>query len=165
MLTGAISKDIPFMKKTAMEILRNTFPDKDTALTQIKEGITGYYKSDAGDYYAKNIDQIDKSVTAIQNAFSQNTFPRMKVTYDVYPDHIGHLESEGCFRCHNDAFISESGRKITRDCNLCHTIVGQGKPGMMQFTNIRDTLEFRHPVDIGTIWKESNCSECHRYLY
>ncbi|MCJ7449463.1 MAG: NapC/NirT family cytochrome c [Bacteroidales bacterium] len=165
MLTGAISKDIPFMKKVAMGLLRNTFPDKDTALTQIREDIISYYKSDVGDYYTKNSDQIDKSVIAIQNAFSQNTFPRMKVTYDVYPDHIGHLESEGCFRCHNDAFISESGQKITRDCNLCHTIVGQGKPGMMQFTNIRDTFEFRHPVDIGTIWKESNCSECHKYLY
>jgi hypothetical protein len=48
---------------------------------------------------------------------------------------------------------------------LCHTIVGQGQPGMMEFTNIKEALEFRHPVDIGTAWKEANCSECHRYLY
>jgi hypothetical protein len=89
----------------------------------------------------------------------------MKVTYDVYPDHIGHLEVEGCFRCHNDAFTSENGKKITRDCNLCHTIIGQGKGDQMQLTNIRESLEFQHPVDIGTIWKEANCSECHRYLY
>jgi hypothetical protein len=104
-------------------------------------------------------------VVALQKAFSQNTFTGMKVTYDVYPDHIGHLESEGCFRCHNDTFISENGSKITRDCNLCHSIIGQGKSGLMQYTNIRDTLEFRHPIDVGTIWKEANCSECHKYLY
>ncbi len=37
----------------------------------------------------------------------------MKVTYDIYPEHIGHLESDGCFRCHNDLFKAENGRIIT----------------------------------------------------
>ncbi len=165
MLINDVSQDIPFIKRTAMGILRNTFTDKDTALMQIKEGIISYYKSDFSGYFEKNQAKIDQSVVSLQKVFSQNSFPGMKVTYDVYPDHIGHLESEGCFRCHNNSFRSDNGRKITRDCNLCHTIIGQGKRDLMQFVNIRDTLEFQHPVDIGTIWKESNCSECHRYLY
>jgi nitrate/TMAO reductase-like tetraheme cytochrome c subunit len=165
MLTNEISQDIPFVKRTAMGILRNNFPDKDTAFMKIKEGIINYYKSDFSDYFSRNSAKIDSSVAALQKAYSRNTFAGMKVSYDVYPDHIGHLEVEGCFRCHNGAFKSENGRKISKDCNLCHTIIGQGKEGLMQFTNIRDTLEFHHPVDIGTAWKEANCSECHRYLY
>ena len=165
MITGEVSHDIPFIKKTAMGILRNTFTDKDTALMQIRDGITGYYKSDHSDYFEKNEAIIDKSVAALQKAYSQNTFAAMKVSYDVYPNHIGHLEVEGCFRCHNDVFTSESGKKITKDCNLCHTIIGQGKPDMMQYTTIMDTLEFQHPIDIGTSWQEANCSDCHRYLY
>jgi hypothetical protein len=160
-----VSKDIPFIKKTAMGILRNNFTDKDTAFMQIREGINNYYKSGFSDYFEKNSDKIDKAAVALQKAYSHNTFPGMKVNYDVYPDHIGHLESEGCFRCHNDAFTSGNGNKITRDCNLCHTIIGQGKHDFLQYTNIRDTLEFLHPVDIGTVWKEANCSECHKYLY
>ncbi|HZK62235.1 MAG TPA: hypothetical protein VFC41_09155, partial [Anaerovoracaceae bacterium] len=165
MLTGAVSKNIPFFKKVAMGILRETFSNKDTALLKIEESITSFYKSDYNDFYTNNRELIDSSVTSVQKAFSQNTFPKMKVTYDQYPEHIGHLESDGCFRCHNDAFKSENGRIITRDCNLCHTIVGQGEQGRMEFTNIRETLEFRHPIDIGTVWKEANCSECHKYLY
>ena len=165
MLTNEVSQDIPFIKRTAMGILRNTFTGTDTALMQIKERIVNYYKSDFGDFFEKNYAIIDQSVASLQKAFSQNSFPGMKVTYDVYPDHIGHLESEGCFRCHNDTFISENGRKITRDCNLCHTIIGQGNRELMQYSNIKDTLEFHHPVDIGTAWKEANCSECHKYLY
>ncbi len=165
MLTNEVDKEIPFIKKTTMEILRNNFPTKDTAFMQIKEGIINYYKSNFSDFYGENHTKIDQSITSIQNAYSQNTFPGMKVTYDAYPDHIGHLESEGCFRCHNDSFSSDNGRKISRDCNLCHTLVGQGKHDLMQFTNIRDTLEFQHPVDIGTAWKEANCSECHMFLY
>jgi hypothetical protein len=165
LLTGSVSKEIPFVKKVAMGILKQTFSNKDTALVMIKDSIISYYKSKYNDFYIKNNDKIGSSITSIQNAFSQNTFPKMKVTYDVYPEHIGHLESDGCFRCHNNAFKSETGRTITKDCNLCHTIVGQGKPGFMQMTSVREMLEFRHPVDIGTAWKEANCSECHKYLY
>jgi hypothetical protein len=165
MLTGAVSKNIPFFKKVAMGILRDTFSDKDTALMKIKDGITDFYKTWNKDYYARNKDIVDNSVASVQKAFSQNTFPKMKVAYDKYPEHIGHLESDGCFRCHNDAFKAANGRKISRDCNLCHTIVGQGKQGSMEYTNIRENLGFKHPIDIGTAWKEANCSECHKYLY
>jgi len=165
MLKNEVSKEIPFIKKVAMGILRNSFPTKDTAFMEIKEGIINFYKTDFGGYFAENSDKIDQSIASLQRAYSQNSFPAMKVTYDAYPDHIGHLEVEGCFRCHNDNFTAENGRKITRDCDLCHTIIGQGSGESMKYTNIKDSLEFQHPVDIGTIWKEANCSECHKYLY
>lgn len=148
-----------------MGVLSQTFSDRDTALLKIESDITSYYKENYKDYYATNKDLINTSITSVQKGFRQNTFPKMKVTYDLYPEHIGHLESDGCFRCHNDAFVAENGRKISRDCNLCHTIVGQGQQGKMEYTSIRQNLEFQHPVDIGTIWKEANCSECHKYLY
>ena len=165
MLTGEVSKDIPFFKKVSMGILRETFSTSDTAMLNIADGISGYYKSDYGDFYAKNKNTIDTSIAAIQLAYSQNTFPRMKVAYDLYPEHIGHLETNGCFRCHNGSFKADNGRTITKDCNLCHTIVGQGNPEKMEYSNLRETLEFKHPVDIGTAWQEANCAECHLYLY
>jgi len=165
MLTGEVSKNIPFFKKVTMDILRNTFSDKDTALQILDDGITNYYKAEYADFYANNTESINNSISSVKKAFSINTFPKMKVTYDLYPEHIGHLESEGCFRCHNDSFVADNGRVITRDCNLCHTIVGQGKSGNMEYTSIKTNLDFQHPVDIGTAWKEANCSECHRYLY
>jgi hypothetical protein len=165
MLTGSVSKNIPFIKKVTMDILKEPFSDKDTALMKIEEGITNYYKSDFNDFYNNNKEIINNSISSVQKAFSQNTFPKMKVTYDLYPEHIGHLESDGCFRCHNGKFKAENGRTITRDCTLCHTIVGQGQKGTMEYSNIKGNLEFRHPVDIGTAWQEANCSECHKYLY
>ena len=162
MLTGEVQKNIPFIKKASMEVLKETFPDKDTAMMRIKEGITGFYKTNYPDIFIKNADAINNSVAAVQRAFSLNTFPSMKVTYDAYPDHIGHLESNGCFRCHNDSFKSESGRIISKDCNLCHTIVGQGNPETMEYSTIKESLEFRHPIDIDI---EGNCADCHLYLY
>jgi nitrate/TMAO reductase-like tetraheme cytochrome c subunit len=165
MLTGAISREIPYIKKTAMDILAGKFRTTDTAMIVITNGITDFYKENYPDYYNNNSDIINSSIDAIKKGFNMNTFPAMKVSYDIYPDHIGHLESNGCFRCHNGTFKSDDGNFITRDCNLCHTIVGQGSPGNMHYTDIKDTLEFKHPVDIDNAWQESNCSDCHSALY
>jgi hypothetical protein len=165
MLTGAVSKQIPFIKKVTMGILTEKFTDRDTALMKIREGVSSYYKSEYGEFYSTNKALVDSSISAIQKGYNQNTFPSMKVTYDMYPEHIGHLETEGCFRCHNDQFKTSSGRVISKNCNLCHTIVGQGKQGNMKYSTIKESLEFEHPVDIGTAWQESNCSECHKFLY
>jgi hypothetical protein len=165
LLSGDASKDIPYFKKVCMDILKEQFTDKDTALMKIESGIKSYYQTEYKEFYAQNQELIANSIATVQKAFAQNTFPKMKVTYDKYPDHIGHLESDGCFRCHNNEFKSENGRTISKDCNLCHTIVGQGQRDAMVYTNIKDTLDFQHPEDIGTAWQETNCAECHKFLY
>jgi len=50
MLTGSISQNIPFFKKVAMGILKDTFNNKDTALMKIKDSITTFYKSGYNEY-------------------------------------------------------------------------------------------------------------------
>ncbi|HEX2920939.1 MAG TPA: NapC/NirT family cytochrome c [Bacteroidales bacterium] len=165
MLTGEVYRDIPFIKKASMDILRENFKSKDTAMAKIEEAVAKFYKENYPVLYQDKADKINSSINAVKRAFSLNNFPRMKVVYDVYPDHIGHLESNGCFRCHNNSFNSPGGRIISKDCDLCHTILGQGKPGEMRYTGITQSLKFEHPIDIGTAWNDANCAECHTYLY
>lgn len=52
------------------------------------------------------------------------------------PTYIGHLESNGCFRCHNDKFKAPNGKVISKDCNLCHTIVAQGVTGVINIQEL-----------------------------
>lgn len=80
-------------------------------------------------------------------------------------DHLGHLESNGCYRCHNDNFKSEKGDVISRDCTLCHLIKAQGTPGNMKYAEGNISLEFKHPIDIKEKWKTKFCAECHLDLY
>jgi hypothetical protein len=165
MISGVIPSDIPYIKYIAMQVLKDSYATKDSAFMAIKKGIIDFYKTDHADYFAANEGKINTAIAGIEDAYSRNVFPFMKVDYQAYPDHIGHLQSRGCFRCHNDKFKSEEGRVISRDCNMCHTIIGQGKPGAMQLVPVTDTLEFVHPVDIKGVWKTSDCSECHNILY
>ena len=90
----------------------------------------------------------------------------MRVKWSAYPNHIGHLEFNGCFRCHNNNHVSDDGRVISMDCNLCHSIVAQGTPGNMQvIQGLDESLEFFHVDDPDGNWKDALCSDCHRDLY
>ena len=156
---------IPWLKSAAMAALSVPYTTTDSALTGIKDKIENYYKVQYPDLYKKYGKDILSSINKIENEFSSNTFPEMKANYSVYPRHIGHLETNGCFRCHNNRFKSPKGKVISKDCNLCHTIVGQGKSDSLKYVGINGALDFIHPVDIGNSWKESNCVDCHLYLY
>ena len=83
----------------------------------------------------------------------------MKTRWDNRPDHIGHLWSPGCFRCHDGAHVSESGKAITKDCTVCHTIIEQGPVGYV--TTNTAGLEFVHPFSNDGSWKDPNCYDCH----
>jgi hypothetical protein len=46
----------------------------------------------------------------------------MKVGFGSYPNNIGHVDSPGCFRCHDDSHTATGGKKIGQDCETCHAI-------------------------------------------
>lgn len=75
------------------------------------------------------------------------------------------MESDGCFRCHNDKHASASGEVISKDCNLCHDILAQGTADSLVYAHSFEPLEFEHPVDVGDAWKTEFCSMCHTALY
>jgi hypothetical protein len=146
-------------------VLHGFYEDKDNALQVIEDDVSRYYQDQYPELAELRSGLIASAITGLKKGFSQNHFPYMGVRWDVYPNHIGHLESTGCARCHDDMHMAENGDIISRDCNLCHTITAQGKPGMMEVGTINDSLDFMHPVDIDELWRDYLCVECHLALY
>ena len=109
--------------------------------------------------------KIEIAINAIQEEYRKNAFPGMHADASRYLNHIGHLESDGCFRCHSGRHKSKKGVVISRDCNLCHTIIAQGPENKKAVTSIDQSLEFVHPINIKDAWKKGFCSDCHRALY
>ena len=162
---GHIAKDLPFIKRVAMDLFIDPYDSKDTAIQTIKNYTHDFYAEKMPEILETRGEDIDKAIEAITHEFSQNIFPSMGASWDEYESHIGHKTYNGCFRCHDDQHKSESGKVISKDCNICHTIVLQGNPGNEQFTSIKDSLEFIHPKDLEEGWEKDLCTECHRYLY
>jgi len=163
--SGDISSTLPDIKMLAMDIFNKTYPDRDTAEMMIAGAVSEYYASTYPQIADEKAELINSAILSLIGGYNENYFPYMKANWDVYPNHVGHIEFNGCFRCHNGNHISENGDEISRDCNLCHTIVGQGNAENYSSVAIDSSLEFIHPVDIDGLWKEFTCAECHRYLY
>jgi hypothetical protein len=162
---GLIPHDIPWIKLACIEATKIVTSSNDSAQMLISKNIMDYYTNNFPEVIAEKSKELEKAIAGLQKAYSQNVFPYMKVSSAAYPDHIGHKETLGCFRCHDDNHLSKEGKVISKDCNLCHVIKAQGIPGSMQSVTTFDTLNFTHPVDIDNAWKESACSECHSALY
>lgn len=165
MVAGKIPSDIPFIKMAAMEALKVSYNTKDSAHIAIKDVITTYYKEEQPEAYAKNTQRINKAILTIIAEYDKNVFPFMKVEASRYLDHIGHLESDGCFRCHSDRHKTATGETISRNCDLCHSFLAQGPTGKVQTVPLGSSMEFVHPVEIRGKWKTAFCSECHKVLY
>jgi len=153
---------LPHIKYVAMELLRDPYSSLDTALYNIDQTIRLYYQEN---YPNLSDSMVIQAIEGISKGYRKNIFPQMQASWDVYPDHIGHKVFNGCFRCHSNNHESTSGLKITGDCDACHNILLQGTPGQLQTATINESLPFKHPMDIDEIWKESLCTDCHRYLY
>jgi nitrate/TMAO reductase-like tetraheme cytochrome c subunit len=159
-LTGAISQTLPDIKRVAVEAMQKPYETKPQAFQAIATAIPDFYQKQYPDVLKERRVDIDKAVLAVQEQFSQNIFPEMKVRWEGYPDNIGHMIFPGCMRCHDGKKVSDDGWTITRDCTACHAILRQGTGEKMQMAVTEEGLEFSHP-DGGEDWRDTNCHECH----
>ena len=127
-------------------------------MAAIAAGIPVYYAKNYPQVANRQADAVKKAVVEVQKIYSKNFFPKMKVSWNTYPNHIGHFYYPGCFRCHDGKHKSRDGRTISKDCNLCHTVLNQKQENIPPGTEVKN---FVHPVDIGDELFKTNCSDCH----
>ena len=160
MSLGWIDPALPGAKSLAVEVLEQPYTTKVAALDSIRLLITEHYQSAYPAVYAANRSGVDRMVEEVRKIYSRNYFPEMRTNWRSNNNNIGHMYYPGCFRCHDGKHQSEDGKVLSRDCNVCHTILAQesDKDGLRVSLG---GVEYHHPVDIGDAWKEMNCSDCH----
>ncbi len=155
-----INPKLPFIKSVAVEALEKPYTDKPTAIDSIAIFVKDFYNSNYPDIAKTMKPAIDSSIAEIQKIYSRNYYPSMNVSWKEFPNNIGHLYSDGCFRCHDGNHVSDDGQVLSRDCNTCHIILAQ----KFEKKSLRLSLggiNYKHPVDIGGAWQDTNCSYCH----
>jgi hypothetical protein len=157
--SGMIDQSLPSIKKVAVEALAFEYGTKDSASTGIAEAIASHYQ--ASDQPTAP-DKITGAIAGAQQAFAQNIFPHMKARWSAYPNNIGHFNDRGCMRCHDGTHQTDTGVKISHDCNACHTIMMQGADTSIERDTSGAGLQFKHPIDIDNAWQETGCYECHQ---
>jgi hypothetical protein len=147
---GQIDKTLPFAKQQAVAVLAKDYTSTPQAVGAIAADFPAYYQKTYPAVYSAKKARIDTAVVALQQIFSSTRFPEMRVDWRTHPDNVGHFMSSGCFRCHDDQHVSKDGKRISKDCSICHSVVSENQ------TN----AQFEHPVDLGDL-RSVNCADCH----
>lgn len=132
MAAGRIDTSLPFMKREGVRIIEEAdYASHEEARVGITASLQSFYRDNYPEVYTAQSSAIMGAADALGDIYSWNVFPHMKVRWDTYPDHSGHppirarQDAPGCFRCHNREHQTAEGERISRSCDLCHTILAQ----------------------------------------
>ena len=121
---GRIDRSLPFIKREGVRILTETvYPSHDEARAGIAAAVQAFYAQNYPDLAGSPA--VEQAGQALGDAYCWNNFPHMKVTWNLYPNHVGHQDSPGCFRCHDNKHKTDDGDKVGKKCNTCHELVAE----------------------------------------
>ena len=152
LLLGRIDPSIPSIKKNAAASLMQACQTQAEGLAKIGEKLTKDYPE------FTDQKKIQAAIGEVQRIYQNNFFPEMKSNWRVHPDHIGHLNWNGCFRCHDGEHVSASGKVISNECNTCHIMMAQGRGTKLESVNPQG-LKFQHPGE--EVPEDAKCTSCH----
>ena len=122
---GKIARDLPFVRREGVKLLKAEYPSQEEAEQAIARGLRAYYEKERPELARDRAADIEAAAAALFVGYKSNVFPNMKITWGTYKNHIGHESSPGCWRCHDDAHKSASGRTISQDCSTCHSLLAE----------------------------------------
>ena len=120
--TGFISQTLPFVRREAVAALKASYPTREAAAAGIEKRLSAFFAQQLGAQAGSRKADVARAIATTQALYERNVFPAMKVAWGTYSSNIGHTDSPGCFRCHDDAKKTSDGRVIKQDCDLCHKI-------------------------------------------
>lgn len=157
-VAGRLDQSLPYLKKESVEVLSKQYTTTPEAVSGIAAGLNDFYRTNYPDVYASKRSSIDRSIAEVQRLFQTYFFPEMKTDWQTHPNNIGHLYFTGCFRCHDGEHVSNTGKVISNNCNICHTMIYDSAGPSEK--NVK-TGPFQHPVDLGSL-ADRKCEFCHK---
>jgi hypothetical protein len=158
LLARRLDATLPFIKQQAVTALTGDYQTTEGAVQKIAESIPAFYESKYPEIAKSKQLEIRTAVEEVQQIFRRTTFPEMKLNWQTHPNNLGHFYFNGCFRCHDGQHVSAQGKVISKECNICHTLMGQEEGGVS--VAAAPKINFQHPVDLGDM-TQVNCSDCH----
>jgi hypothetical protein len=138
MARGDIPAELPFVKKTTMALLQAGYSSDDEAAQKIPAGLSAFYQSKYPAMASQNAGGIQAAGKVALAIYQHNVFPDLKVGWGTYPNNLGHTDSSGCFRCHDEGHTAADKKTITQDCGTCHDAlaVDEASPAILKTLGI-----------------------------
>ncbi len=122
---GLIDQSLPYIKKEGLRIIVAKYESHEDAREEITSQLARFYTENYPVLATERADDIAWAAQVLGDIYSVNVFPQMEVWWNTYPEHIGHERSEGCYRCHGRRLRTTDRETISRDCDVCHSVLAE----------------------------------------
>jgi nitrate/TMAO reductase-like tetraheme cytochrome c subunit len=142
MARGEIPVTLPFIKKKGVELLQATYSSSAEAAQKIPNATVNFYREAYPELYQRRSRDIEEAGQSVLAIYNRNVFPDLKVNWGTYPNNLGHVDSPGCFRCHDGSHTSASGKTINQDCTVCHQplAMDEAKPEILTTLGVAERI-------------------------
>jgi nitrate/TMAO reductase-like tetraheme cytochrome c subunit len=164
MARGQISPDIPLIHLKAVDALSVQYASRSEAFAAF-DNLETYYKNT--DYYPGHGEQIKSAIQALKDIYDRTVYHEQEIDWTTYPNNLGHINSPGCFRCHDGSHLDDNQQAIRLECNVCHSIpVVKGQDDFITTIEISSGLEPESHLNPNWISLHNqafgaSCSACH----
>jgi hypothetical protein len=136
-VAGHIDNSLPFIKREGLRVIDAEYASHEAAREEIAAQLTAFYGEAYPDLATQRAADIEAAAAALGDIYSVNVFPQMQVWWDTYPNHIGHEQSDGCFRCHKRSMRTADREQVSNDCENCHVLLAEEEenPEIMSVLN------------------------------
>jgi len=141
---GTVPATLPFIKKQGLAVLQAPYASSADAAQKIPAAIETYYRQSYPQVSAQQKADVTKAAQGILDVYNRNVFPDRGVTWGTYANNLGHIDSPGCFRCHDGSHTTADGKDtITQDCGGCHQILAMqdASPDILKTLGLWDKIE------------------------
>jgi hypothetical protein len=166
MAEGRLSTNLPFAKERMLGLLTGDYDNQEEALAEVGQ-VRAQYEAEFPEITAAFPEEIDQAEELAKELTKRLVFEEPGVTWESFPDHNGHKDFAGCFRCHDGKHLTDDGESIRLHCNICHSVpetVGEGdRPPQMPLAYIQEPeshVESNFIAD-HRFQADESCEECH----
>ncbi len=127
-VTNSIPESLPYIKRQALEVIEKSYASAEVAKQSIARELRAWYKDNYPAIVEKQGQLLERAISGVQQAYGENVFPLMDITWNTYKNFIGHKDGTGCFRCHDGSHETKDGEVITNKCESCHVALAVEQP-------------------------------------
>lgn len=164
---GLIEPALPDVRAQAVSLLQTPY-DSLAAAADSFNGLETFYARTYPNVYATQQPDIVNTIDVLRQMYSTMAFPEQKMDWTTHPDNLGHLNSPGCFRCHDGKHLTGTGEAVRLECNLCHSVPVVPNPNEL-VADIEIARGPEPPSHTHTAWitlhgraLDRSCAACHQ---
>jgi len=114
-------RTLPYYKRQAVKAIEGEYESHAAGMAAVREALTDYYDTEYPEFAAENEELVSKGAELAAQEYGKTVFPAMGTNWETHPNHIGHDDFPGCWRCHDDEMSTADGEyTIPMDCETCH---------------------------------------------